>query len=487
MIEAALETRSERFGRYTLLKPIASGGMAEIYLASFEGAAGVQKLVAIKRILPEHGRNAEFVSMFMNEARIAASLHHTNVVQAYDFGRENGSYFLAMEYLRGQDVRRIVHELSRAGQQMPLEVAIAIGIGAAAGLHYLHEKRDADGRPLGLVHRDVSPPNIFLTSDGTVKLVDFGIAKAVRRAAETRTGTVKGKVIYLSPEQCRSEPLDRRTDVFSLAIVLWELTVGRRLYDQEGDLAIMNAIAADNAPPPSRIVSRYPRELERIVLKGLARDRTRRYQTAAEMQDDLEAFARADRLAVAQGSVSSFVRSLAGAQHLTIAALDSGTEITTSSGRPATPARRGGPAGRTRMLRARSLTPSAVLRVPPRSRRLVAFLAASSLIGAGGGLGTFWFSAKRHRPESSLPAAPVSNAARAPSTPLATPVVHAAPSSPTVTGVAAPGSRTTDAAAVASHRKHDRVRRVRSLRASADDHTPVTEKWSPDSALPPPP
>src|SRR5262249_37438422 len=154
-------------------------------------------------------------------------------------------------------------------QQMPLEVAVAIGIGTAAELHYLHEKRDADGRPLGLVHRDVSPPNIFLTSDGTVKLVDFGIAKAALRAGETRTGTVKGKVIYLSPEQCRQEPLDRRTDVFSLAIVLWELTVGRRLYDQEGDLAIMNAITGRDTPAPSQLVRRYPRELERIVMKGL--------------------------------------------------------------------------------------------------------------------------------------------------------------------------------------------------------------------------
>jgi len=273
---AATDASLDRFGRYTLLKPIASGGMAEVHLASLQGAAGIQKLVAIKRILPEHARDAEFVAMFLNEARIAASLHHANVVQAYDFGSEDGRYFLTMEYLRGLDTRRIVQELGRTGRRMPLEIAIAIGIGAAAGLHYLHEKRDAAGQPLGLVHRDISPPNIFLTSDGIVKLVDFGIAKAVRRAGETRTGTVKGKVSYLSPEQCRCEPLDRRSDIFSLAIVLWELTIGRRLFLGTSDLEVMNAIDKVDAPRPSQMVSRYPRELERIITRGLTRDRNRR-------------------------------------------------------------------------------------------------------------------------------------------------------------------------------------------------------------------
>jgi serine/threonine protein kinase len=484
VIEAAVESQSERFGRYTLLKPIASGGMAEIHLASFAGVAGVQKLVAIKRILPEYGRSAEFVSMFMNEARIAASLHHANVVQAYDFGCENGSYFLAMEYLRGQDIRRIVHHLWREGQSMPLEIAVAIGIGAAAGLHYLHDKRDADGRPLGLVHRDVSPPNIFLTSDGTVKLVDFGIAKAVHRAGETRTGTVKGKVTYLSPEQCRVERLDGRSDIFALAIVLWELTVGRRLYDQEGDLAIMNAITSRDAPPPSQMVPRYPRELERIVMKGLARDRNRRYQTAAELQDDLEAFARAERLPVGQGRVSSFVRSLPGASHLTVAALDSGTEIPPPPAQPAGQAKRGGALGRTRMLRPRALTPAPIPAVrASRSRRLTAFVGAFCLIWAIGGLGALWLFAKRNRPETAAPVGAVSSVARAP---LSAQPVAAKPIGPPTAAAALTPTKKHDDVVPASRAKHDRPRRARAPSPSMEPNSRLTEKWSPDSALPPP-
>jgi serine/threonine protein kinase len=299
----------DRLGRYTLVKRIASGGMAEIFVASTDaGSDGVDQLVAIKRILPEHARNREFLTMFMNEARVAATLRHPNVVRAYDFGSENGTYYLAMEYLRGLDMRRIVQTLALAGKKLPLEIALASAIGIAAGLHYVHEKRDQAGQPLGLVHRDISPQNVFLTIGGGVKLVDFGVVKAVHRASNTLSGIIKGKVPYMSPEQVRSKGLDRRSDVFSLSIVLWELTVGRRLFEGVSEAMVMNAIEELNAPAPSQMTPRYPPDLERIVMKGLSRERNHRYQTAEEMRLELAEFARERRLDVTAEKVSSFVR-----------------------------------------------------------------------------------------------------------------------------------------------------------------------------------
>jgi serine/threonine-protein kinase len=302
--------RGEKLGRYTLVERIASGGMAEIFLAHCEGADGVERSVAVKRILPERARNPEFAAMFMKEARIATTLRHANVIEAFDFGSENGTSYLAMEYLHGQDARRIVQTLAQTGTKLPREIAVASAIGIASGLHYVHERRDSAGQPLGLIHRDVSPQNIFLTTAGGVKLVDFGVAKAVHRVSDTLVGRIKGKVTYMSPEQVRGKQIDRRTDIFSLAIVLWELTVGRRLFEGVSEQMVMNAIDELDAPAPSQMTPRYPPDLERIVMKGLARDRNVRYQTAEEMRIDLEEFARNHQLDVTARNVSSFVRSM---------------------------------------------------------------------------------------------------------------------------------------------------------------------------------
>jgi serine/threonine protein kinase len=384
----------ERIGRYRLIEEIATGGMAEVHLGSFQGAAGIEKLVAIKRIKPEHARDADYVRMFLNEARIAATLHHPNLVQTYDSGCEDGTYFLAMEYLRGQDTRRIIQALALAGREMPLDVAVAIAHGAATGLHYLHEKRDAAEQALGLVHRDVSPANIVVTHDGVVKLVDFGIAKAVRRANDTRGGTLKGKIAYMSPEQCRTERLDRRSDIFSLAIVLWELTVGRRLFDQTSDLEIMRAIDAVEVPRPSRLVPRYPPDLERIVEKGLARDREQRYRTAEQMQIDLERFAHQRQLTITPRTLSSFVRSLFGNNYRTIAALAPENGKT-----PVSAARGARPPQRTPSIRARKSRPREVHWTVTLSRRPAVQFSALSLFIAAGGVGGALL-ARRHRADS---------------------------------------------------------------------------------------
>ena len=195
--------------------------MAEIFLARIRKMTGFQKMVVIKRILPQLAQNTEFVEMFLDEARIAATLEHPSIVQTYDVGVLDENFFIAMEYLHGEDVRSVMRMLRNRNLKLPIEVALHIVISACAGLHYAHEKVGFDGHPLEIVHRDVSPQNIIVTYEGGVKLLDFGIAKASNRLRETRFGTLKGKVPYMSPEQCRGEPLDRRSDIFSLGIMLY--------------------------------------------------------------------------------------------------------------------------------------------------------------------------------------------------------------------------------------------------------------------------
>ncbi|HEX4460669.1 MAG TPA: serine/threonine-protein kinase, partial [Polyangia bacterium] len=221
---------NQRLGDYEILKRLAVGGMAEIFLARVRKLTGFQKMVVIKRILPQLAQNTDFVEMFLDEARIAATLEHPHIVQTYDVGMIDDSYYIAMEYLHGEDVRSIMRAVNTRLQAPPIEQALHIIISAAAGLHYAHEKVGFDGAPLDIVHRDVSPQNLIVTYEGSVKLLDFGIAKASNRLRETRVGTLKGKVPYMSPEQCRSEQLDRRSDIYSLGILMWELTLSRRLY-----------------------------------------------------------------------------------------------------------------------------------------------------------------------------------------------------------------------------------------------------------------
>ncbi len=213
------------FGKYEVLRKLAIGGMAEIYLARVRGHAGFEKLVVLKRILPHIAEDPAFVKMFLDEARLAATLQHPNIADVYDVGSEGKFYFFTMEYIHGADARTVRLQAHRKSQPIPLMNALAIVHGTASALAYAHDKRGPDG-PLGLVHRDVSSSNILVSFDGAVKLVDFGIARATSRESKTRTGTLKGKIPYMSPEQCQNQPLDRRSDLFSLGVVLYELTVG---------------------------------------------------------------------------------------------------------------------------------------------------------------------------------------------------------------------------------------------------------------------
>ncbi len=274
-------------GRYELLQRLAVGGMAELFLARSRGTgavAGFEKRLVIKRILPDLANEPEVRALFLDEARLVATLAHPNIVQVFDLGEEDAELFFAMEYVHGVDALRLM----RATPKMPLptEVAIEIVCEAAAGLHYAHERE--------IVHRDVSPNNLLCTWDGHVKVVDFGIAKAASRSTRyrTRTGTLRGKPVYMSPEQAKGEELDRRSDVFSLAIVLYELTTGVRCFDGDNDYAILHQITSGGFRKPTQVRAEYPAALEDIVRKALAVDRDARFQTAAELAEALDAYAR---------------------------------------------------------------------------------------------------------------------------------------------------------------------------------------------------
>lgn len=294
-------------GRFDILRKIGHGGMAEIFLARKSTEGGFERVVVLKRILAHLGRDEQFVEMFTQEAKLAALLVHPNVAQVYEMGRDSeGTLFYAMEYVEGRDVRDIVKKF---GRRLPLEIVLSIIAGAAAGLHHAHTLKDPRGNPLEVVHRDVTPSNLMVTYEGTVKVVDFGVAKAAVEGREsTAVGVLKGKVPYMSPEQVLIRPnLDGRSDVFSLGICLWELTTHRRLFRRSHPLESVRAISEEDAPLPSTIIEKYPKKLEEIVMKALARDRDERYSSARALQIDIEAFALENRHSLSASKMADFM------------------------------------------------------------------------------------------------------------------------------------------------------------------------------------
>lgn len=280
----------KQFGKYRLIAHLATGGMAEIFVATQSSLAGFQKLIVIKRILPNLSREKRFVEMFLDEARIAATLNHPNVVQIFDLGCIAGQYFIAMEYLPGESLSAVIRACRKRRIRLPHGLAAGMILQAAEGLHHAHTMNGPDGKPLNIVHRDVSPQNIFILYDGLAKVVDFGIAKAALRNTKTRTGTLKGKYAYMSPEQITGRELDARSDVFALGVVLWECLTLRKLYNQENDLELLQAVTGQDAPAPRSLVEDVPEPLNEITLKALARDREQRYQSAGEFSAALRGF-----------------------------------------------------------------------------------------------------------------------------------------------------------------------------------------------------
>lgn len=278
------------FGKFILLERVSVGGMAEVYRAKLLNAPEIERFFAIKRILPHLAADKEFVSMFINEAKVAVELEHPNVCQIYELGRLGQSHYIAMEFIAGRDVLAIQSHYRRQKKIMSVSQSCFIIAQAAQGLDYAHKAVDSSGNPLGLVHRDVSPQNLLVTYDGVVKLIDFGVSKASRRASHSKSGVVKGKFSYMSPEQAADKDVDHRSDIFALGVVFWELLTGRRLFQSESEFAIMEMIQECNIEKPSKYNKMVPDAVDKICMKALEHDVDKRYQWAGEMVLDLFEF-----------------------------------------------------------------------------------------------------------------------------------------------------------------------------------------------------
>jgi serine/threonine protein kinase len=297
-----------RVGRFTITSHLASGGMAELFIARQEAVGGFEKELVLKMLQERYARNSRVVEMFLDEARLAAKLNHQNIVHVYDVDEADGLRYIAMEYIHGQTVTEIVRRSIARGSFLPLEHAIHMVAETAAGLAYAHECRDPEGRPARIVHRDVSPSNILVTYEGLTKIVDFGIARVQDQIRE-ESGMRPGKVSYMSPEQVRGEGADHRSDIFSLGIILYEITVGRRLWRGPPEV-VMHRIVEELIPPPTYVRRDYPPALELIVMKALERRAADRYQSAGELQHELNEFMEEAGLKSGSRRLSQYMKEL---------------------------------------------------------------------------------------------------------------------------------------------------------------------------------
>ena len=280
---------NQSFGNYTLIKKLATGGMAEVWLAKQSGIEGFNRHVVVKRILPHLAEDPEFVQMFLNEAKIAARFNHPNIGQIFDLGETGGQYFIAMEFIHGEDLGRVMRRAWSTGQWIARHIALRVMADTCQGLYYAHTRNDEQGRPLRVVHRDISPQNILISFDGAVKVVDFGIAKASDQVSNTKSGAIKGKFAYMAPEQAAGKPLDARSDLFALGLVLYELVTGVRPLKRDSELATLQAALECKIDPPSA-VAEVPAELDGIVMRALAKAPDDRYVDAREFQRSLEQY-----------------------------------------------------------------------------------------------------------------------------------------------------------------------------------------------------
>jgi serine/threonine protein kinase len=300
--------RLARLGRYDVIRTLASGALTDLLLGRASGMEGFQRHVAIKRLREEHAADPAVLEMFVNEARLVAALHHHNIVQVLDIGEGSGEPFFAMEYVHGVDLRKLLGLLSRRGEQLPFQHVVSIVASAAAALHHAHEQKGPDGKPLGIVHRQVTPGNILVGFDGNVKIVDFGMAKAAIKRSETGIGVLRGSAPYMAPEQCAGQRVDRRSDVFALGIVLYELATVRRLFKGANEFLTMSAVVTAEVPRPSQYRRDVPADLEVVMLKALSRDPLSRYQTAGDMAEALDKVARGVGVGASTSQLASYMK-----------------------------------------------------------------------------------------------------------------------------------------------------------------------------------
>ncbi|MBL4684910.1 MAG: serine/threonine protein kinase, partial [Nannocystaceae bacterium] len=297
-------------------EPIGSGGMARLYLARTTGLGGFEKRVVLKQIHPHLAQDAEFIARFIQEARLTATLEHPNIAAVYEVDVHEGIHFYAMEYVRGRDLRKVLRRAVEHKRALAVSEIVAIVSALCAGLHHAHGKRSAEGEPLGIVHRDVSPSNVLIGFEGAVKLTDFGVAKARIGMVTTDAGTLRGKIPYMSPEQCRGEALDRRSDVYAVGLLMWEMLTGVRLRREETEIAMIRTIADCDAPSPLALRADCPAALEKIVMQALERSAATRYQSAAALQTALDEFGRESKLGASASSVAGLMEELFGEELL---------------------------------------------------------------------------------------------------------------------------------------------------------------------------
>ncbi|ATB34593.1 serine/threonine-protein kinase [Melittangium boletus] len=278
------------FGKYLLLERINVGGMAEVFTAKAFGVEGFERILAIKKILPTMAEDDEFITMFIDEARISVQLNHANIVHIHELGKHEDTYFIAMEYVPGRDLRTLLERYRRRKEIMPTAQAVFLASKICEGLDYAHRKKDARGQDLNIIHRDISPQNILISYEGEVKIIDFGIAKAANRSQKTQAGILKGKFGYMSPEQVRGLPIDRRSDIFAVGVILYEMLTGERLFVGESDFSTLEKVRNADVPTPRQFNPNIPAGLERVLMKALSGDADTRYQWGSDLQEDLMRF-----------------------------------------------------------------------------------------------------------------------------------------------------------------------------------------------------
>ncbi|MDQ3264887.1 MAG: protein kinase [Myxococcota bacterium] len=296
------------FGKYLLLERINVGGMAEVFIAKAFGVEGFERILAIKKILPSMAEDEEFITMFIDEARISVQLNHANIVHIHELGKYDETYFIAMEYVAGRDIRTVLELYRKRQERMPVAQAVYLASKMCEGLDYAHRKKDARGQDLNIIHRDISPQNILCSYEGEVKLIDFGIAKAANRSQKTKAGILKGKFGYMSPEQVRGLPIDRRSDIFAVGVILYEMLIGEKLFVGESDFSTLEKVRNAEVPPLQELNSDIPEALEEVIRKALAREVEDRYQWPSDLQEDLMRFLLAGEALYSGKHLSAFMK-----------------------------------------------------------------------------------------------------------------------------------------------------------------------------------